>query len=64
MRLDKKDMVMVGSMDFSGYKDDYYSLEKEVKKNKKLTSYMYFDDTTQKVWIIWRNQGDNEYEKV
>ena len=47
--LDVKDMVMVGSMDFSGYKDEY----DELKLKHEKSPYMYFNDTTHIVWILW-----------
>ena len=49
--LNVKDMVMVGSMDYSGYKDEYDELKKVYEKSK----YMYFNDATHTVWILWGN---------
>ena len=53
--LNVKDMVMVGSMDFSGHKDEYDELKKAVINKPEKSKYMYFNDTTHTVWILWEN---------
>ena len=53
--LDKNDMVMVGSMDFSDYTDEYDELKKATVADPIRSKYMYFNDTTHNVWILWRN---------
>ena len=51
--LDKSDMTLVGSMDFSGHKDEYDELKKATVANLHKAQYMYFNDATHNVWILW-----------
>ena len=53
MQPDVKDMVSIGSIDFSGHKDLYKNLNTAVKDYEEISQYMIFDEDGHTVWINW-----------
>ena len=53
---------MVGKVDMSEFSDDsgknimFDSLEYRISSNDELSKYMYFDNNSQTIWVMW---GDN-----
>ena len=52
-----KNMVTIGSIDFSGQEGMYGALRESVLsedgENKDKANYMIFNDTTHTVWVVW-----------
>jgi len=50
------DMVIIGTIDFSGRKNMYDLLKAQTASDSELSDYVIFDDDELTAWVIW-NKG-------